>query len=292
MNDLFLTNWKTAQVTFSFFFRLYEAYARKRTTFPAFSPLFFSLYSFAYKYDRSFGTVHIYFEEIDAEDSTNSLSEVISLDSDFDTMYLESNNSDEEVTDDDVDSHSWNEIEQESDARFLEDHGLIEEVSSISEDNAINLIDSHRHFITNKIMTSWFVKLIDTRNNALKKISVSWETKPKGFTNVRKPNFFPETDSETLWRFSRIKKWVSECSETLKRFSIVTNPESEKSFWEKNPFPRFGNPFRFPGLLLSKTFKGFPSRFPEKNWVFERSEILLAWFPSIRKFFWVILAKP
>jgi hypothetical protein len=61
------------------------------------------------------------------------------------------------------------------------------------------------------------------------------------------------TDSETLWRFSKGKKWISECSETLKRFLIVTKPETEKSFREKNPFPRSGNFFRFPVLLLSET---------------------------------------
>jgi hypothetical protein len=54
-----------------------------------------------------------------------------------------------EVTDDDVDSHTWNEIESDSNAEFLEDHELIEEVTSISEDNTI---DSYRHFITDEII--------------------------------------------------------------------------------------------------------------------------------------------
>ncbi|CAF5146175.1 unnamed protein product, partial [Rotaria sp. Silwood1] len=67
------------------------------------------------------------FEETDTEDSASLLSEVSSLDDDFDTMHLESESSDEEVTDDDVDLHTWNEIESESDAEFLKDHGLIEE---------------------------------------------------------------------------------------------------------------------------------------------------------------------
>ncbi|CAF4544433.1 unnamed protein product, partial [Rotaria sp. Silwood2] len=66
-------------------------------------------------------------------------------------MHLESGSSDEEVTDDDMDSNAWNEIEPESDAKFLEDHGLIEEVTSASEDNTINPIDSYRHFITDEI---------------------------------------------------------------------------------------------------------------------------------------------
>jgi hypothetical protein len=92
------------------------------------------------------------FAEIDTEDSASSLSEVSSLDDDFDTMHLESGSSDGEVTDDDMDSHTWNEIEPESDAEFLEDHELIEEVTSISEDNTINPIDCYRHFITDEII--------------------------------------------------------------------------------------------------------------------------------------------
>ena len=92
------------------------------------------------------------FEEIDTEDSASSLSEVSSLNDDFDTMHLESGSSDEEVTDDDVDSHTWNEIESESNAEFLANHGLIEEVTSISEDNTINPIDCYRHFITDEII--------------------------------------------------------------------------------------------------------------------------------------------
>ncbi|CAF4330653.1 unnamed protein product, partial [Rotaria sordida] len=73
------------------------------------------------------------FEEIDTEDSANSLSEVSSLDDEFDTIHLGFDSS-EEVTDyddddddDDMDLHTWNEIEPESDAEFLEDHGLIED---------------------------------------------------------------------------------------------------------------------------------------------------------------------
>ncbi|CAF4814066.1 unnamed protein product, partial [Rotaria sp. Silwood2] len=91
------------------------------------------------------------FEEIDTEDSASSLSEVSSPKDDFDTMYLESGSSDGEVTDDDMDSSAWNEIEPESDAEFLEDYGLIEEVTSASEDNTINPIGCYRYFITDEI---------------------------------------------------------------------------------------------------------------------------------------------
>jgi hypothetical protein len=87
--------------------------------FPVFSTLFFCLYPFVYEYNRSFGTVHMPFEDTDSKHSTSSLSEVSSLDDDFDTMHLESDSSDEEVTDDDMDSHPWDEIEPESDAEFL-----------------------------------------------------------------------------------------------------------------------------------------------------------------------------
>ncbi|CAF3095843.1 unnamed protein product, partial [Rotaria sp. Silwood2] len=89
---------------------------------------------------------------MDTEDSPSSLDEMSSLDDDFYAMYLESDDSNEEGTDDDMDSHTWNEIEPESDAEFLEDHGLIEEVTSISGDNTINPIDCYRHFITDEII--------------------------------------------------------------------------------------------------------------------------------------------
>ncbi len=66
-------------------------------------------------------------EETDIENSGNSLSDASSLDDDFARMQFESSSSDEEVTDDETDSHVWTEIESESDAEFLEDHGLVEE---------------------------------------------------------------------------------------------------------------------------------------------------------------------
>ncbi len=53
-----------------------------------------------------------------------------SLDDDFDRIHLESESSDEEVTNDEVDSNVWNEIKPESYDEFMEDHGLVEEVTS------------------------------------------------------------------------------------------------------------------------------------------------------------------
>jgi hypothetical protein len=46
------------------------------------------------------------FEEMGTEDSASSLSEVSSLDAAFDTTNLESDSSDEEVTNDDIDSYT------------------------------------------------------------------------------------------------------------------------------------------------------------------------------------------
>ncbi|CAF1029092.1 unnamed protein product [Didymodactylos carnosus] len=92
------------------------------------------------------------FEEIDTEESTSSLSEVSSLDDDLDGMHLESGSSVEEMSDDEMDSSSWNEIKSESYAEFMENRGLVEEVASLTEDNTIDLIDCYRHFITDEII--------------------------------------------------------------------------------------------------------------------------------------------
>ncbi|CAF1440967.1 unnamed protein product [Adineta ricciae] len=92
-------------------------------------------------------------EETDSEDSRNSQSDVSSLDDDFARMQFESSSSEEEISDDDRDSQVWNEIESESDAEFQEDHGIVEEVPTTSEDNTINPIDCYRHFITDEIVS-------------------------------------------------------------------------------------------------------------------------------------------
>ena len=49
-------------------------------------------------------------------------------------------------------AYSWNEIKSESDAEFMEDHGLVKEVTSLTEDNTIDPIDCYRHFITDEII--------------------------------------------------------------------------------------------------------------------------------------------
>ena len=92
------------------------------------------------------------FEESKTEESTSLLSEVSSLDDDFVRMGLESENSDDEDADDELDSPVWNEIQLESDEEFMEDYGLVQEVTSASRDNIILPIDFYRHFITDEII--------------------------------------------------------------------------------------------------------------------------------------------
>lgn len=90
------------------------------------------------------------FEEIDTEESTSSLRELSSLDDDLHSLRLKSGSSVEEMSDDEINSNSWNEIKSESDAEFVQEHGLDEDVTSLTADNTINPIDCYRHFITNE----------------------------------------------------------------------------------------------------------------------------------------------
>ena len=48
---------------------------------------------------------------------------------------------------DEVDTNVWSEIESDSDGKFLEDHGIVEQVMPTPENNTINPIDCCRHFI-------------------------------------------------------------------------------------------------------------------------------------------------
>ena len=56
------------------------------------------------------------------------------------------------MLDDEMDSNSWNEIKSESDAEFMEEHGLDEDVTSLTEDNTIDPNDRYRRFITEEII--------------------------------------------------------------------------------------------------------------------------------------------
>ena len=49
-------------------------------------------------------------QETDTEESASSISEGSSLDNDFDQIRLDSHSSDDEISDEDVESSSWNEI--------------------------------------------------------------------------------------------------------------------------------------------------------------------------------------
>ena len=101
-------------------------------------------------------------EEVSTEDNFDLLSEVSSLDDDFSRIHFESASSNEDVTDDEVNSNVWSEIKSKFGGEFLEDHRLIEQVTPISEDGTVNSVDCYRHFITDEIM---FAKLIDMQNS-------------------------------------------------------------------------------------------------------------------------------
>jgi hypothetical protein len=58
-----------------------------------------------YESNRNVDIVHMSFEETDTEESASSLSEVSSLDDDFARLQFETASSDEEVTNDEMDSY-------------------------------------------------------------------------------------------------------------------------------------------------------------------------------------------
>jgi hypothetical protein len=94
-----------------------------------------------HKSDRSVVSVHMSFQETDLEDSDSSLSEEKSSDDDSDQMSLESESFDDGVTNQEVDSTSWIEIESDSDNEFLENYGLVSDVNFGSDENTILAID-------------------------------------------------------------------------------------------------------------------------------------------------------
>jgi hypothetical protein len=105
-----------------------------------------------HKSDRSVVSVHMSFQETDLEDSDSSLSEEKSSAGDSDQMSLESESFDDEVTNQEVDSTSWIEIESDSDNEFLKNYGLVSDVNFGSDENTILPIDCYRHFITDEII--------------------------------------------------------------------------------------------------------------------------------------------
>ena len=136
------------------------------------------------------------FRETDTEVSASSPSEESSLDDDFEQLHLDSQRSDDEVTDEEMDSTSWSEIESDSDAEFLEDHGLVEEVTPTSGDNTILPIDCYRHFVTDELINLM----------------------------VRETNRYAEQCLQThqISRHSSLRQWKpTTCEEMLKFLGII-----------------------------------------------------------------------
>ena len=77
-------------------------------------------------------------------------------------MHFKSASSDEEVTDNEVDSNAWSEIKSESDGECLEDYEVAEPVTPTSEDGAVNPIDCYRYFI-NDVAISLLVRETNRR---------------------------------------------------------------------------------------------------------------------------------
>ena len=68
------------------------------------------------------------------------------MDDDLVRMDLEHGTSDEEVTDHEMGSQVWSAIKSEPDAGFMEDYGLIQEITSASGDNTVLPIDCYRQY--------------------------------------------------------------------------------------------------------------------------------------------------
>jgi len=171
------------------------------------------------------------FEGTDSEESTSSLSEVSSLDDDFDGMHLESESSDEEMAVDEVNSSGWYEIEPEPDAEFVEDYGLVEEVVSASEDNTINPIDCYRHFITDEIIDL----MVRETNRYAEQYSQTHEISRRS-----KFRQWKSTNNQEMWKFfgiiiemglvqmPKLKYYWS--SSQLYRLDIIRNSMSRERF--------------------------------------------------------------
>ena len=171
------------------------------------------------------------FEGTDSEESTSSLSEVNSLDDDFDGMHLESESSDEDMAVDEVNSSGWYEIEPEPDAEFVEDYGLVEEVVSTSEDNTINPIDCYRHFITDEIIDLMVRETNRYAEQYLQTHEISRRSKFRQWKS---------TNNQEMWKFlgiiiemglvqmPKLKYYWS--SSQLYRLDIIRNSMSRERF--------------------------------------------------------------
>ena len=171
------------------------------------------------------------FEGTDSEESTSSLSEVSSLDDDFDGIHLESESSDEEMDVDEVNSSGWYEIEPEPDAEFEEDYGFVEEVVSASEDNTINPIDCYRHFITDEIIDLMVRETNRYAEQYLQTHEISRRSKFrqwKSTNNQEMWKFFGIIIEMGLVQMPKLKYYWS--SSELYRLDIIRNSMSRERF--------------------------------------------------------------
>ncbi|CAF1374693.1 unnamed protein product [Adineta ricciae] len=113
-------------------------------------------------------------EEIDTDNSENSRSDVSSLDAGFMKTQVELSNSEEEFSDNELDSQVWNEIDSESDGEFQEDYGIVDEVNPTSQDNTIYPIDCYRHFITHEEMLKFVGIIIEMALFQIPKVDYYW----------------------------------------------------------------------------------------------------------------------
>ena len=200
------------------------------------------------------------FQQTDTEDSASSLSEVSSLDDHFDAMQLEIGSSNEEVSDDDMDSQAWNEIESESDEEF---HGLIEEGTSISEDNTINPIDCYRHFITDEIIdlmvreTNRYAQQY-LQNHETSRRSICHQWKPT--TNEEMLKFFGIIIEMGLVQMPKLKYYWSSSqlygSEALWKFANLEFGQQYIRHWRNFP-TTFAN-WRISGMKFANKYLFLP----------------------------------
>jgi hypothetical protein len=182
------------------------------------------------------------FEETDSEESVSSLSEVSSLDDNFDGMHLESESSDEEMALDEVNSSGWYEIEPEPDAEFVEDYGLVEDVVSASEDNTINPIDCYRHFITNEIIDLMVRETNRYAEQYLQTHEISRRSKFRQWkptTNEEMLKFFGIIIETGLVQMPKLKYYWS--SSQLYGSEIIRNTMSRERFELLLKFWHFSN---------------------------------------------------
>jgi hypothetical protein len=151
------------------------------------------------------------FEEIDKEDSGNSLNDVSSLDNDFAKMQFKPSSSEKKVTHDDVDLQVCDKIESKSDVEFQGNHGIVEGVTPALEVDTINPIDSYRHFVTTDEIISFIVREtnryaeqhLQTQGLSRRSKALQWEPTTK------------EAREASLATAKKIKTFCSDCDKSF-----------------------------------------------------------------------------